>query len=136
MVVAESAKEGICAEARLAYPNECCGALLGEDGADGRHVGAIMPIVNGSDDGERHRRFRISADEIMRMEREAAKLGLDVLGFYHSHPDHPAVPSEYDREHALPFYSYIIASVRGGEIVDLSSWTLRADRSGFSKEGI
>jgi len=83
---------------------------------------------------ERERRFFISPQQVLMAERRARQDGLLLLGFYHSHPDHPAIPSEYDRQHALPWYSYVIVSVQGGEPGELRSWRLRDDRSAFDEE--
>ncbi|AEF83075.1 Mov34/MPN/PAD-1 family protein [Leadbettera azotonutricia] len=122
-------------EGERAFPNECCGVLLGPllDG-DGRQVEAVLPIENNREAEEQYHRFRIEAEDLMRAEKEARKQNREVLGFYHSHPDHPARPSEYDREFALPFYSYIILGVEGGRAAELTSWRLTEDRSVFNKE--
>ncbi len=92
------------------YPNETCGAMLGVDGEEGREVRALFPLTNRRDDSPRNR-FSITADDFRAAERAAKEQGLDLVGWYHSHPDHPAKPSEYDREHAWPWYSYVIVSV-------------------------
>jgi proteasome lid subunit RPN8/RPN11 len=124
-------------EGEAAYPDECCGILLGRIPGEGRRiVEAVMPIVNAREAEERYHRFRIEPEDFMRAEKEARKQGRDVLGFYHSHPDHPARPSDYDREYALPFYSYIIVAVEGGKAGDFTSWELAADRSAFFPETI
>jgi proteasome lid subunit RPN8/RPN11 len=99
-------------------------------------VEAIVPIENAWDAGEQYHRFQISPEDMMQAEREARKRGLDVLGFYHSHPDHPARPSDFDREQALPFYSYIITAVEQGRAGELASWELKTDRSEFLVEAI
>ncbi|MDR2247817.1 MAG: M67 family metallopeptidase [Treponema sp.] len=125
----------IRAEGEAAYPDECCGILLGRLTDDGRKIAeAVMPIVNAREAEERYHRFRIEPEDLMRAEKEARKQGRDILGFYHSHPDHPARPSDYDREYALPFYSYIIVAVERGKAGDFTGWELAADRSAFSRE--
>jgi proteasome lid subunit RPN8/RPN11 len=118
-----------------AYPNECCGILLGRllDGGL-RTVEAVIPIENAREAEEQYHRFRIEPEDLMRAEKEARRRNLAVLGFYHSHPDHPARPSDYDREQALPFYSYLILGVREGKAEELTSWELAADRSEFKRE--
>lgn len=126
----------ITRESENAYPDECCGALLGHDAGESRFIKSVVPIANQFDDGEKYHRFRIEADDILRVELTARKQGVDVLGFYHSHPDHPAIPSDYDREHALPFYSYLIMSVENGKAVNLLGWELTTDRSVFEKREI
>jgi proteasome lid subunit RPN8/RPN11 len=117
------------------YPNETCGALLGRDAEHGREVRALYPLTNRRDDSPRNR-FSITADDFCEAERAAAKLGLELVGWYHSHPDHPARPSEFDREHAWPWYSYIIVSVAAGKPQDMTSWLLADDRSQFASEEI
>ncbi|MDR3320233.1 MAG: M67 family metallopeptidase [Desulfovibrio sp.] len=125
----------IRAEGEKAYPNECCGFLFGSANDDGRrNVTRARPVKNASEDAERYHRFRIEPDAFLRATREAYAEGLDIAGFYHSHPDHPAVPSEYDREQALPCYSYIIVAVDNGVAGDLTSWELSLDRGKFNRE--
>jgi proteasome lid subunit RPN8/RPN11 len=116
------------------YPNETCGAMLGVDG-DAREVRALFPLTNRRDDSPRNR-FSITADDFRAAERAAKQQGLELLGWYHSHPDHPARPSEFDREHAWPWYSYVIVSVAQGEPRDMTSWQLADDRSHFLPEEI
>ena len=116
-----------------AYPNECCGMLLGKE-QDGRKIIAeILPLKNARDDSPRNR-FLILPEDFLMGEREARNRGLDVLGFYHSHPDHFAQPSEYDRAHAWPWYTYLILGVNGGVAGALTGWQLTEDRSQFLQE--
>jgi proteasome lid subunit RPN8/RPN11 len=120
-----------------AYPNECCGIVIGSIADNNSRVAAdIIPIENAREAGEQYHRFRIEPEDLMKAELAARKRGLDVLGFYHSHPDHPAKPSDYDKEHALPYYSYIITAVDLGVTWDITSWELKADRSAFMQEEI
>lgn len=118
---------------REAYPQECCGLLLGSVTPVSRSVASLRPLQNAREDS-RHNRYLIAPSDLLAAEKEASRLALDVIGVYHSHPDHPARPSEYDRDHAFPWYSYLILSVAGGEPQDLTSWVLRDDRSGFDAE--
>ena len=119
------------------YPYECCGLLLGRFADGGRKVvSETYPISNAREEEAKRRRFLIRPEELLRGERHARGRGLEVVGFYHSHPDHPAVPSQYDLEHAWPTYSYLIVSVREGRAGDLFSWELEADRSRFNAEEI
>ena len=134
--------ESICKHGVETYPHECCGALLGRDqGSAGngngasREVLALFPLVNRRDDSPRNR-FSVTAEDVRQAEKSARSQGLDVIGWYHSHPDHPARPSEYDRDHAWPWYSYIIVSVHAGAPKDMTSWRLQDDRSGFAEEKI
>jgi proteasome lid subunit RPN8/RPN11 len=113
------------------YPHECCGALVGRDGV----VTSIVPLPNTTEEGPR-RRFLVRPDDYRTAEARAHEAGGDLLGFYHSHPDHPARPSQYDLDHAWPFFSYIIVSVQNGESRDMTSWRLRDDRSAFDQEDL
>ena len=130
------------------YPYECCGALLGREhgltesansDAKGhgvsREVLGLLPLVNRRDDSPRNR-FSVTADDVREAEKAATKQGFEVIGWYHSHPDHPARPSEFDRDHAWPWYSYIIVSVHTGVPQDMTSWRLKDDRSGYLEEKI
>jgi len=122
--------------AAAAYPYECCGALIGTPLEEG--VVAIVEateLANVTDEGPR-RRFRVSPADYRQSEARARELGAELVGFYHSHPDHPAEPSQYDLDHAWPNFSYVIVAVAGGEAGDLRSWRLRADRSAFEEEFI
>jgi S-sulfo-L-cysteine synthase (O-acetyl-L-serine-dependent) len=122
----------IRAHGAATYPDECCGVLLGpKDGA----VTDTWRLDN-STDLERRRRFLIGPDDYRRAEQRAAERGLDIVGFYHSHPDHPAEPSAFDLAHAWPNLSYAIVSIRGGVPREMRSWRLRADRSGYDEESI
>ncbi len=119
------------------YPYECCGLLIGRFSDGGSKIVAeTYPISNAREEEAKRNRFLIRPEELMRGERHARERKLDVVGFYHSHPDHPAVPSQYDLDHAWPTYSYIIVSVREGQATDLFSWEMEADRSRFNEEGI
>lgn len=119
------------------YPYECCGVILGSFGeGQTKVVNQLLPISNSREEQARHNRFLITSEEIMRSELYARKHKLDVLGFYHSHPDHPAIPSAFDLEHAWPSYSYLIVSVAKGNAEDLTSWELKNDRSAFQSETI
>ncbi len=117
------------------YPHECCGAMLGAETDAGREVTALFPLINRRDDSPRNR-FSITPEDFRQAEREAADRGLDLIGWYHSHPDHPARPSEFDREHAWPWYSYVIVSVALGKPQDMTSWLLEDDRSKFQREEV
>jgi proteasome lid subunit RPN8/RPN11 len=125
----------IHAEMSLAYPEEGCGVLLGRDADPTREVVRAVTLVNTLEDA-RHRRYAISPEQFLAAERAAREAGLDVVGFFHSHPDHPAQPSAFDLEHAWPWYSYVIVSVAHGRAADTTSWRLREDRSAFEPETI
>ena len=118
------------------YPYECCGLLLGRFGDDGKNVKETYPISNAREESAKRNRFLITPEELMKGERYARTRDLEVVGFYHSHPDSPAVPSKYDLEHAWPTYSYIIVSTSEGQSSDLFSWEQEPDRSRFNEEKI
>ena len=121
----------IRAHGREAYPHECCGALIGRDGV----VTSTSPLPNVTDEGPR-RRFRVSDQDYLAVQRAVDAAGEDLIGFYHSHPDHPAAPSQYDLEHAFPSFAYVIVSVMAGLDTDLRSWTLQDDRSAFDEQPV
>lgn len=128
--------EAIHDHARRSYPDECCGALFGTLDGEARVVTGLQELENSWDPVERRRRFLITPAEYMRVEREADARGLTLLGFYHSHPDAPPRPSEFDREHAWPWFIYPIVGVNGGEPVELRAWQLQSDRAGYDEVDI
>jgi proteasome lid subunit RPN8/RPN11 len=126
------------------YPHEACGILIGEvanaTGAANKVVKDLVLVPNvwsveSENEGLRNR-YLISPEDVARADREASKRGLDIVGFFHSHPDHPSRPSETDREFAWPVVSFVIVSVRQGRMASTQSWVLRDDRSGFDEEVI
>jgi proteasome lid subunit RPN8/RPN11 len=124
-----------------AYPNECCGIMFGHDQLEARIAKRriVRRLVAASNDFEEHEkfhRFSISAKTLMQAEEEASKTGELVLGFYHSHPDHPARPSEYDREHAWPFYSYVIVAIEKQQPRLMTSWLLNESTEQFEEQAI
>lgn len=125
--------EAIRAHGRWTYPEECCGVLLGTVAGEVRRVQEVMQLDNARTE-ERHRRFLITSHDYTSAEQAAAARGLELIGFYHSHPDHPARPSQYDLEHALPWHSYIVLAVQTGEPQDMNSWIMADDRSQFLPE--
>jgi len=121
----------IRAHGRETFPHECCGALLGRDAV----VQEAFALANTTEEGPR-RRFLVRPDDYRTAERRARDAGLDLLGFYHSHPDHPARPSQFDLDHAWPSFSYVIVSVMAGRDTTLTSWRLKEDRSAFEEEAV
>jgi len=130
------------------FPYECCGALLGRESAATEDNGSqqqqielpreileLFPLVNRRDDSPRNR-FAVTAEDVREAEKAASQHGLEVVGWYHSHPDHPARPSAFDREHAWPWYSYVIVSVMSGVPAETTSWRLNDDRQDYSPENI
>lgn len=126
-------RERIEQHGAAAYPNECCGILLGTAKEGRKVVVDILPLQNAREDSPRNR-FLILPEDFMRSDREARNRGLDIVGFYHSHPDHPARPSEFDREHAWPWYTYLILAVADGVPGELAGWLLSDDRLRFLPE--
>ena len=121
----------IRAHGRETFPHECCGAMLWKDGV----VQEAYALPNTTEEGPR-RRFLVRPNDYRLAEKRASDAALDLLGFYHSHPDHPAKPSQYDLDHAWPVFSYVIVSVMGGEDKLLTSWRLKDDRSTFDEETV
>jgi proteasome lid subunit RPN8/RPN11 len=120
-----------------AYPDEGAGLLLGHLEADDiRHVTHWRPLENRWDAAGRKRRYQLDPRDLMRIEDDAERDGLAVLGVFHSHPDHPPRPSAFDLEHALPYYSYLITSVDSGAAGESRAWRLADDRSEFAEEAI
>jgi proteasome lid subunit RPN8/RPN11 len=130
------AEQRIRAEGEKAYPNECCGFVLGRTEGGVRRADTVLPVENAREAGEKYHRFVITPEDFMRAERDAAKGEREIFGIYHSHPDHPARPSDYDKEHALPFYSYLILAVKAGKAAEMTSWELADDRNQFLEEEI
>ena len=115
------------------YPNECCGFFFGIEN-ENRQIQLVWEVEN-SKEGDQRRRFQVDPKDYQKAEKYADDHGLTLLGVYHSHPDHPAKPSEHDREVAMPWFSYIIISVQDGEVVDTTSWQLNKERQ-FDEEKI
>ena len=118
---------------RRAYPDEGCGLLIGRESGRERRVERVVGTAN-HDPATRDRRYVIAPGEFLAAEQGARRDGLEVLGFFHSHPDHPAHPSAFDLERAWAYYSYLIVSLSNGDVTDQRSWRLRGDRRGFDAE--
>ncbi|MGE0462669.1 MAG: M67 family metallopeptidase [Vicinamibacterales bacterium] len=121
--------DAIRAHGREVYPHECCGAMLGRDG----EVTEAWPLPNTTEEGPR-RRFLVRPADYRAAEERARRNGVELLGFYHSHPDHPARPSQYDLDHAWPVFSYVILSVVDGIAGEMASWRLSDGRERFEEE--
>lgn len=118
--------------ASMTYPNECCGVLIGSSTEDTTVVERVLSVGNASQGRDR---YLIHPETVLAAHKEARSLGLDVVGYYHSHPDHPARPSEADREQAWPGMSYLIVSLKGRTVVETRSWRL-AESCQFDEETI
>jgi proteasome lid subunit RPN8/RPN11 len=130
LVVPNHLIEQMDAHVEKAYPEEGAGFLLGKEG----RVMKILALSNSREDGARHNRFLFTPEDYLQAEMTAETLGLDLIGVFHSHPDCPNVPSDYDREWAQPFFSYIITRVDHGKAVNSRSWKLVEDRSKYEEE--
>ena len=122
--------------ASATYPEECCGVLLGRNSGDNGKPRDIVRIVALGNllSSDREHRYHIPADSVLSAEREAEAYGLIVIGFYHSHPDGSSAPSAFDREHAWPWYSYLIVAAREDDTGPVRAWRLADDRSRFDEE--
>jgi proteasome lid subunit RPN8/RPN11 len=109
-----------------AYPAECCGAMVGRAEGAAKEVLRLSPAVNRRTDDPH--RYLIAPDDLRRLEREVREAGQEIVGYYHSHPDHPARPSAFDAEHAWPWYSYLIVRIDRGRGADMASWVLDDER--------
>ncbi len=119
------------------YPFECGGMMLGHFGAKGgKQVTELLPMENAMEEAQQHNRVLITPKDVLKAERYARSNKLDVVGYYHSHPDDSAVPSQFDLDHALPVWSYIIVSVEQGATADVRSWQMEDDRTKFNEEDI
>ncbi len=128
LTIAPAVAQAIRAHGRETFPHECCGALVGA--VD--RVTAAVALPNTTEEGPR-RRFLVRPSDYREAERRATELGGELLGFYHSHPDHPARPSQYDLDHAWPTFAYIIVSVIAGQPDAMTVWYLKEDRSSFDE---
>lgn len=128
--------EAIAAHAERDYPHECGGMMIGTFSETKKTVVETVPLENAREEEARHNRVLILPKDVLRAERYAREKGLDLVGYYHSHPDDKAVPSQYDLDHALPVWSYVIASVIDGKVLDIRSWEMENDRSRFNEEEI
>jgi proteasome lid subunit RPN8/RPN11 len=130
----------IHANGEAAYPEEGAGFLLGRFDTgfqpSGRRVEHLVELPNRREDAARHNRYLLDPQDYLHAELEAERLGLDVVGVFHSHPDHPNRPSEFDREWAMPLFSYLITSVQAERAVESRSWLLSDDRLAFTEEEI
>jgi proteasome lid subunit RPN8/RPN11 len=131
--LSEAVAEEIRRQGELAYPAECCGVVAGRAG-ELKDVVRLVAMRNRRTDDPH--RYLISPDDLRRTMSELHGSELEVLGYYHSHPDHPAAPSAFDTEHAWPWYSYIIVRVDRGRAAELTSWVLEDDRSAMSREPV
>jgi len=134
IIIEPKAKRSMAADAVNTFPDECCGFLFGIEKGNDRFITDIL-IVNNAKEGDKKRRFEISAKDYLKAERYADENGLQLLGIYHSHPNHPAIPSEHDRIAAQPWFSYVIVSVLEKKLGRIRSWRLNEEQQ-FEEEEI
>ena len=134
ITVARRLLDAIRQHGRETYPEECVGALLGRKG----EPACVLEVerMENIRTEERQRRYEISPKDYLRVEALASEKSLALLGFYHSHPDHPAAPSAYDREHAFPFFHYLVCAVAQGRLGEVTAWTLSEETGEFEREPI
>jgi proteasome lid subunit RPN8/RPN11 len=130
----ESLAEEIRRHGETAYPAECCGALVGRVEAEAKEVVRLAPAVNRRTDDPH--RYLIAPDDLRRLEAEVRAAGLEIVGYFHSHPDHPAAPSAFDADHAWPWYSYVIVRIDRGRGAELTSWVRADDRPQLLSESL
>ncbi len=134
IIIYQAAYSAMYTHAAERYPEECCGVMLGHDDTPGGRLVVETLAFNNRGTEERQRRYLIEPADMLAAERTARAQDMDVVGIYHSHPDHPSQASETDRVHAMPFWSYLIVSCLKGESVVAQCWRLRDDRSRFDEE--
>lgn len=132
--ITEEHKKAIEAHGERTYPNECGGMLIGRFENGRKSLVELLPMENAMAEAEQHNRVLITPKDVLRAERYARERKLDVVGYYHSHPDDKAVPSQFDLDHALPVWTYIIVSVLDGKAADVKAWEMENDRSKFNEE--
>jgi proteasome lid subunit RPN8/RPN11 len=131
--LSEQLVQEIRRQGELAYPAECCGVLAGKAGGV-KEALRLIPLENRRTDDPH--RYLIAPDDLRQTTIDLQASGLEVVGCYHSHPDHPAVPSDFDTEHAWPWYSYVIVRVNRSGAADLTSWVLDDNRSAMNRESL
>ncbi|OFX17390.1 hypothetical protein A3K71_04025 [archaeon RBG_16_50_20] len=129
VLIRNSDLQFIMSHAKSTYPEECCGFLLGLDSVV-RTVERIVSVQNVNQDSRRNR-YNIDPKDLIRADEEARRSNMSLIGIYHSHPDTPAQPSQFDLEHAWPWYTYLLLSVQNGQPKDVAAWNLSEDRSAF-----
>lgn len=131
--ISDEVVQAMIGDGEQAFPNEGCGFLYGKEEGSVRQITAFRAVSN-TQPGDKRKRFLISPKDYVEAERHAATIGLDLIGIYHSHPNHPAIASETDRQSAQPFFSYVIVSIRNGKFADIRSWQLDDERRFYEEE--
>lgn len=136
ILISEDILAQIHLNGEMAYPEEGAGLMLGTEKDGERVVTNLLFLTNAREDSARYNRYLITAQDMLRGEQEAEHLGVSIVGIFHSHPDHPNQPSEFDREYAIPWYSYLITSILNGQTQRSKCWRLSDDRAEFMEEKI
>jgi Predicted metal-dependent protease of the PAD1/JAB1 superfamily len=134
IILNEASTQYIQQHATETFPNECCGFLYGSDNEHRQIIQAVR--VANSREGDQRRRFEIAPLDYIKAEQYALENELQLLGIYHSHPNHPAIASEHDLAKAMPFFSYVIISIMDGKVADLKSWKLKETQHQFDEEQV
>ena len=119
--------------ARQTYPNECCGAMLGEITDDGKHVRVAIALQNAFQ-GAQATRYELRPEDLLAADKAARERNMDLIGIYHSHPDCDAYFSETDLKNSCPWYSFVVLSIRKGEFDHANSWLPNVDQTAADKE--
>ncbi len=135
IIIEPRMRELLTEDAVNSFPDECCGFMFGVESEDGNRIITEILVVNNAKEGDKRRRFEIAPLDYMKAEQYAEEHNRLLLGIYHSHPNHPAIPSEHDRKAAQPYFSYVIISVLNNEIITLRSWRLN-EAEQFEEEKI
>lgn len=139
LILSAADRETIERHLEAGYPDEACGVMIGRElpaATTTRTEVVRLVLADNAREDSRHNRYVIPPEAVLAAEKAARAEGLGVIGYFHSHPDHPARPSEFDREHAWPGLSYLIVSIRGGKAEDVRSWRLSDDRESFHEETV
>ncbi len=139
LILSATDREAIERHLEAGYPDEACGVMIGRELRDGEAIRTEVTrlvLADNAREDSRHNRYVIPPEAVLAAEKAARAEGLGIVGYFHSHPDHPARPSEFDREHAWPGLSYLIVSIRGGKAEDARSWRLADDREKFLEESL
>ncbi len=136
VVIPATLQQRIFTHLQSTYPNEGGGFLLGQVTENTKHIVDTIQINNVFAEEEQYHRYAMTPQDWVRLEDEADERNLTLIGYYHSHPDAPAIPSVYDRDHAWPNFIYLITSIEQGRAVDMRAWHLQADRTAFDADNL
>lgn len=136
IILSQALQNRIFEQMRATYPDEGGGFLFGTQQADAVHVQQIAQVQNVFEQAERYHRYAMTPQDWARLEDEAEAQGLELVGYYHSHPNAPAIPSVFDRDHALPNFTYLITQVQDGQPIEMRAWRLTPDRTAFDAEAL